>query len=143
MFLSLCIYGQRRGFCRSRCFEGASGCFASSGADQKGRPAEVRFSGLAGERQDRGAAVCERARMADIAVTVEGSGAAYVSLVVGEAPEVRDEVDLGELDAVDEIPALAGLVLELDHYGRLVGLRVTGSADSILSASLLAAASPA
>lgn len=81
--------------------------------------------------------------MADIAVTVEGSGAAYVSLVVGEAPEVRDEVDLGELDAVDEIPALAGLVLELDHYGRLVGLRVTGSADSILSASLLAAALPA
>lgn len=80
--------------------------------------------------------------MADIAVTVEDSGAAYVSLVVGEPPEVRDEVDLGELDAADEIPSLAGLVLELDHYGRLVGLRVTGSADSILNASLLAAASP-
>jgi len=31
-------------------------------------------------------------------------------------------------------------VLDFDHYGRLVGLRVTGSADSVLAPSLLESA---
>ena len=75
--------------------------------------------------------------MADISVTVQESGAAYVALVVGEPPEVRDSVALGEHEAADEIPALDGIVLDFDHYGRLVGLRVTDSADSILAPSLL------
>ena len=75
--------------------------------------------------------------MAEIAVTLEQDGAAYVTLVVGEPPEVRNSVALDELDAADEIPALDGLVLDFDHYGRLVGLRVTGSADSVLAPSLL------
>jgi len=66
--------------------------------------------------------------------------AAYVSLVVGAPPEVRDSVALGEHEAADEIPALDGIVLDFDHYGRLVGLRVTDSADSILSPSLIEAA---
>lgn len=78
--------------------------------------------------------------MAQIAVTVHESGEAYVALVVGAPPEVRDSVALDELDAADAIPALDGLVLDFDHYGRLVGVRVTGSADSILAPSLLEAA---
>jgi hypothetical protein len=81
--------------------------------------------------------------MADIAVTVGASGEAYVALVVGAAPEVRDSVALDALEAADAIPALDGLVLDFDHYGRVVGLRVTGAADSILAPSLLAAAEPA
>jgi len=32
---------------------------------------------------------------------------------------------------------MAEIVLEFDHYGRVVGLRVTGAADSILAPSLL------
>ena len=78
--------------------------------------------------------------MAEIAVTVKASGEAYVALVVGIAPEVRDSVALDALDAADEIPALDGLVLDFDHYGRVVGLRITGAADSILAPSLLEAA---
>lgn len=78
--------------------------------------------------------------MAEIAVTVQASGEAYVALVVGAAPEVRDSVELDALEAAETIPALVGLVLDFDHYGRLVGLRVTGAADSILAPSLLDAA---
>jgi hypothetical protein len=78
--------------------------------------------------------------MVQIAVTTEASGAAYVALVVGPAPEVRDSVELGTLEAVDAIPALDGLVLDFDHYGRLVGLRVTAAAHTILAPSLLEAA---
>ena len=78
--------------------------------------------------------------MAEIAVTVQASGEAYVALVVGAAPEVRDSVELDALEAADTIPALDGLVLDFDHYGRLVGLRVTGAADSVLAPSLLHAA---
>ena len=78
--------------------------------------------------------------MAEISVTVQESGAAYVTLVVGEPPEVRDSVALGEHEAADQIPALDGLMLDFDHYGRLVGLRVTDSADSILAPSLIDAA---
>ena len=76
----------------------------------------------------------------EIAVTVKASGEAYVALVVGIAPEVRDSVALDALDAADEIPALDGLVLDFDHYGRVVGLRITGAEDSILAPSLLEAA---
>ena len=81
--------------------------------------------------------------MAEIEVTVTTSGEAYVALVVGPAPEVRDSVALDALEAADAIPALDGLVLDFDHYGRVVGLRITGAADSILAPSLLEAAAPA
>ncbi len=80
--------------------------------------------------------------MAEIAVTKTGAGEAYVALVVGTPPEVRDSVPLDTLEAADAIPALDGLVLDFDHYGRVVGLRVTGGADSILAPSLLDAADP-
>jgi hypothetical protein len=78
--------------------------------------------------------------MPQIAVMVNDSGEAYVALVVGDLPEVRDSVGLDALEAADAIPALDGLVLDFDHYGRLAGLRVTGSAHSILAPSLLEAA---
>jgi predicted enzyme related to lactoylglutathione lyase len=80
--------------------------------------------------------------MAEIAITVEASGAAYVALVVGDAPEVRDSVALDALEAADAIPALDGLVLDFDHYGRVVGLRITGAVDSILAPSLLEGVAP-
>jgi predicted enzyme related to lactoylglutathione lyase len=75
--------------------------------------------------------------VAEIAVTVQASGEAYVALVVGDAPEVRDSVALDALEAADAIPALDGIVLDFDHYGRVVGLRITGAVDSILAPSLL------
>jgi hypothetical protein len=78
--------------------------------------------------------------MAEIAVTVQPSGEAYVTLVVGDPPEIRDSVALDELEAADGIPALDGIVLDFDHYGRLIGLRITGSVESILAPSLLEAA---
>jgi hypothetical protein len=81
-------------------------------------------------------------RVADIEVTVSGSGAAYVALVVGVRPEVRESVELSDLEAADGIPALENLVLDFAHYGRVVGLRVTGSADSVLAPSLLELAAP-
>ncbi len=80
--------------------------------------------------------------MAEIAVTVQPSGEAYVALVVGAASEVRDSVALDALEAADAIPALDGLVLDFDHYGRVVGLRITGAVDSILAPSLLELAVP-
>ena len=78
--------------------------------------------------------------MAEIAVTVEASGEAYVALVVGPAPAVRHSVALDALDEAERIPALDGIMLDFDYYGRVVGLRVTGAADSILAPSLLEAA---
>ena len=75
--------------------------------------------------------------MAEITVTLEASGQAYVALVVGASPEVRDSVALDALEEADTIPALDQLMLDFDHYGRLVGLRITGSVDSILAPSLL------
>ena len=42
--------------------------------------------------------------MANISVTVEGFGAAYVALVVGEAPEVRDSVALDALKEARRSP---------------------------------------
>lgn len=78
-----------------------------------------------------------------VAVTVQASGAAYVALVAGVVPEVRESVALGELEAAGAVPALDQLVLDFDHYGRLVGIQVEGSADSVLSPSLLDGAVPA
>jgi hypothetical protein len=81
--------------------------------------------------------------MAEIAVTVDGSGGAYVALVVGTPPEVRDSVALDALEAADTISALDGVTLDFDHYGRLVGLRVDAAAELVLAPSLLEAAVPA
>ena len=75
--------------------------------------------------------------MPEIAVTLDDDGGAYVALVVGDPPEVRESVALDGLEDTGEVPALDRLVLDFDFYGRLVGLRVTGSADSVLAPSLL------
>jgi hypothetical protein len=77
--------------------------------------------------------------MPEIAVTVDPTGEAYVSLVVGPPPEIRDSVALDALDEVNAIPALEGLVLDFDHYGRLAGIQVTTAAHSVLAPSLLEA----
>jgi hypothetical protein len=53
--------------------------------------------------------------MAEITVTLGSSGEAYVALVVGALPEVRDSVALDALDEADTISALDGLVLDFDH----------------------------
>ncbi|MGZ4193713.1 MAG: hypothetical protein ACXVRW_14770, partial [Solirubrobacteraceae bacterium] len=84
--------------------------------------------------------VLSRNVMANIEVRVTSSDQAYVALVVGRGPEVRDSVALGALDEADSIPALDALVLDFDHYGRMVGLRITRAAHSILAPSLLEAA---
>lgn len=80
--------------------------------------------------------------VAEVDVAVEAAtGAAYVTLVSGGGmPEVRESVALGALEEAGAIPALDSIVLDFDHYGRLVGVRVEGSADSVLSPSLLNAA---
>jgi hypothetical protein len=75
--------------------------------------------------------------MPQITVTTGPSGEAYVALVAGRPPEVRDSVALDALEEAGAIPALDRLVLDFDHYGRLVGLQVTGAADSVLAPSLL------
>lgn len=80
--------------------------------------------------------------LVEVEVTVEeSSGAAYVALFCGGGtPEVRESVALGGLEEAGAIPALDSLVLDFDHYGRLAGIRVEGSADSVLSPSLLGVA---
>ena len=78
--------------------------------------------------------------LAPVAVTVEDSGAAHVVLVVGPQPEVRTTVSLGSLDEAAELAALDSILLEFDHFGRLVGLRIESSADSCLAPSMLDAA---
>lgn len=75
--------------------------------------------------------------MTEIVVTLTEDGGAYVHLMPGEASIVRESVALDELDAADRVPTLDALTLDLDHYGRLVGIRVTGSPDSVLPPGLL------
>ena len=83
-------------------------------------------------------------RMAEIAVTAGRlRGAPTSPSWSGTPPEVRDSVELGALDEADTIPSLDGIVIDFDHYGRVVGLRITDSADSILAPSLLEGAEPA
>jgi len=80
--------------------------------------------------------------MPDITVTSNEAGEAYVALVTGRPPQVRHSVALDVLEEADTIPALESLVLDFDHYGRVVGLRVTAAADSVLAPSLLEGARP-
>lgn len=78
--------------------------------------------------------------MVEITVTIDDDGGAYVRLTPEAAPIVRDSVPLDTLDEADRLPTLDALTLDLDHYGRLVGIRVTGSPDSALAPGLLDAA---
>jgi hypothetical protein len=81
--------------------------------------------------------------MAEILVTLNDAGEAYVGLAGTEPPEVRESVGLDTLEEADRLAALDSLVLDFDFYGRLVGIRVTSAASSVLSPALLDAAQPA
>jgi hypothetical protein len=78
--------------------------------------------------------------MVDIAVTLTDDDGAYVHLMPDGGSIVRESIPLDVLDAADRVPTLDSLVLDLDHYGRLVGIRVLGSPDSVLPPALLDAA---
>jgi hypothetical protein len=79
--------------------------------------------------------------MAEITVTLEESGRAYLDLAAGSGGEIRDSVALDELEDADRIPALGSLVLHFDFYGRLAGIELTDAAASALPPALLDAAS--
>jgi hypothetical protein len=113
------------------------------------RAERYRLPAICGSNALKLAGACSRsagpaggyaARMPEIAVTLNDAGEAYVALVRGRPPEVRHSVALDALEEADTIPALERLVLDFDHYGRVVGLRVTAAADSVLAPSLLEAA---
>jgi hypothetical protein len=72
--------------------------------------------------------------MALVSVKVDDSGGAYISLAAGE---VRDSVQLDELEDAGRIAALESLVLHFDFYGRLIAVEVTSSASSALPPGLL------
>ena len=72
-----------------------------------------------------------------VGVTLDDAGGAYLALAPASAGAVRESVALDELDAASGLAALGSLVLDFDHYGRLVGIAVTGSAASVLPPELL------
>jgi hypothetical protein len=78
--------------------------------------------------------------VAEIHVTVDESGRAYLDLAAGSGGEIRDTVALDELEDADRVAALGSIVLHFDFYGRLAGVEVTESAASVLPPALLDAA---
>jgi hypothetical protein len=72
--------------------------------------------------------------MAQISVNVEDSGRAYVKLAEGE---VRDSVQLDELEDAGRIVALESMVLHFDFYGRLIAIEVTSGGHGALPPGLL------
>lgn len=75
--------------------------------------------------------------MAEIRITLDGTGRAYLSLSPASTAEVRDSVALDGLELADGIPALDALSLDFDHYGRLIGIEILNSAQSVLPPALL------
>ena len=75
-------------------------------------------------------------------VTVDATGGAYLALAPASTGAVRESVALDELDAAGGLAALGSLALDFDHYGRLVGIEVSGSAASVLPPELLEGATP-
>lgn len=67
----------------------------------------------------------------------EDAQTVYVRLTPGDAPLVRHSIPLDTHEEADRIPALDSLTLDFDFYGRLVGIRVVGSPDSVLVPELL------
>jgi hypothetical protein len=72
--------------------------------------------------------------MAEVNVTVEDSGRAYIALADGE---VRDSVQLDELEDAGRIVALESMVLHFDFYGRLIAIEVTSGGHGALPPGLL------
>ena len=79
--------------------------------------------------------------MAEIPVTLDEDGRAYIDLAGGAGGEIRFSVALDDLDD-DRVPALGSIVLEFDYFGRLAGIEVIASAASVLPPGLIDAASP-
>jgi uncharacterized protein YuzE len=75
--------------------------------------------------------------MAEIQITLDDAGRAYLSLSPSSTVEVRDSVALDELEQADTIPALGAIILDFDHYGRLAGIEILSSAQSVLPPALL------
>jgi uncharacterized protein YuzE len=75
--------------------------------------------------------------MAEIKITLDDAGQAYVSLSPASRSEIRHSVALDELEQADVIPSLGAIVLDFDHYGRLAGIRIVSAADSVLPPELL------
>jgi hypothetical protein len=72
--------------------------------------------------------------MAQIKLTADDDGGAYLALSDGE---IRESVSLDELEQADGIPALEAIVLDFDFYGRLAGIRILNSAESALPPGFL------
>jgi hypothetical protein len=77
--------------------------------------------------------------VAEISITVDEEGRAYIDLAAGSGGEIRHSVALEDL-ADDRVPALGSIVLHFDYFGRLAGIEVTASADSVLPPALVDAA---
>jgi hypothetical protein len=69
-------------------------------------------------------------------ITMEESGRAWIDLVA-DPGEIREMVELSELEAADRVPALDALVLHFDYYGRLARIEVTDSVGSVLPPKLI------
>jgi hypothetical protein len=78
--------------------------------------------------------------MAEILVTLNDAGEAYVGLAGTEPAAVRESVALDALEEAAGLAALDSIVLDFDFYGRLVGIRVTSAASSVLAPALIDAA---
>jgi hypothetical protein len=78
--------------------------------------------------------------VAEIHLTLDESGRAYIDLAAESGGEIRNSVALDELEDADRIPALGSIVLHFDFYERLAAIEVTGSATSVLPPALLDAA---
>ncbi|MCW3066924.1 MAG: hypothetical protein JWN32_4096 [Solirubrobacterales bacterium] len=75
--------------------------------------------------------------MAEIKITLDDAGRAYVSLSPSTTSGVRVSVALDGLEQADAIPALGVIALDFDHYRRLVGIEIQSAADSVLPPALL------
>jgi hypothetical protein len=78
--------------------------------------------------------------VAEVHVTADGSGGAYIDLAARSGGEIRDSVALDECHDGGGVPALGSIILHFDFYGRLAGVEVTDSAASVLPPALLDAA---
>ncbi len=75
-----------------------------------------------------------------LGITRTDDGALYLQLDPGDPPRIRDSVPLDQVDEASEITALESMTLDFDAYGRLIGIRIEGDADSALVPALIEAA---
>ena len=79
--------------------------------------------------------------MAELKVTCDSDGMAYISLTDGSEPhEVHESVPLYGSALDSKVSALDSMVLDFDRHGRLIGLEIIGAAPKVLPASLVAQA---